>query len=101
MFDFSVVDEAVFAEFGRAATYTPQAGAPVAVTVVLDQPVETAGVGALRGRVPATRIRLRKSEVAAPKRGDSVTIAAQTYKVESAPVLDAEGLVWTVGLEKQ
>lgn len=99
--DFGPMTDAGFRTFGRAAIYTPAGGDPVAVTIILDAPVETVGLGATGARIPGYRAKLRKSEIAAPKRGDQVTSGGLTFKLQAAPTLDAEGLAWALDLEKQ
>ena len=42
------------------------------------------------------RIDIRASDVAAPARGDTVTIGSKVWTVGTPPTADAYGLVWTL-----
>ncbi len=64
--------------FGRQVTYRPAAGAPVAITGILDTGVR------LEESSPGTYavLFLRTSDLpSAPERGDEVEIDGETYKV--------------------
>lgn len=101
MLDTADLDLAVFDEFAEAVTYTPAAGGgPLAVTVILDRGVERSGLGELGTRVGGSVARLRASEVAAPKRGDTLAVGADTFKVMGA-ARDLAGTIWTLDLNKQ
>ena len=96
-----------FRHYGVAATYTPAVGAAVAVRVITTRgATESAGMTRSGFRVAsedqsgALIADLRKSEVAAPKAGDSLTIAGTVYPIKGEPLLDSEGLVWRITLGK-
>jgi len=103
---FAVVPDAAFAAFGAAATYTPPAGSPVDVTVIVRGGSSESGIG--RGRVArAWTADLRSSEVATPVKEATLVIAdceavpgGGTFTVKDFTV-DRPGLVWRLDLAKQ
>lgn len=81
------LDDACLRAFGRQVTYTPQTGAPLMVTGILDagarQEEATPGAYAL--------LFVRAAAFAEPPaRGDEVTVGASVYKVVDLEA-DAEG----------
>ncbi len=88
---------AVMRTFGQAATYYPRFGPAVACTVVLDQALEPRRAGDIEIRVPVRVVRVRKSEIAEPRRDDKIQVGDQLMTIQSAS-LDIEGVMWTVGL---
>ena len=81
------VDEACLRAFGRAVTYTPQAGQAFALTGILDtgaQPEQTAP-----GAYAALFVRAA-AFAQPPARGDEVTVGASVYTVVDIDA-DAEG----------
>lgn len=87
-----------FRTFGEAATYTPPAGEPVAVTVVRRQPSAEVSFGTAGFQGAALEADVRASEVAAPVSGASLVIGDQTFVVAAAPRQDAMGRIWTLPL---
>src|SRR4051812_29036517 len=88
---FSTTDD------GRAATFTPAAGAPAPCTILLDQPQDEIGLGPRGMRDENLQILVRASELAAdPAGGQFSAIAsfAGTFKVRQA-ALDSQGAIWT------
>lgn len=99
----STTDRTIFFntnEFAVAATYTPVAtGIPLAVTVIYNKPIgPVASDFDLGLSVQAHTALLRKDEVAAPKRGDSLDIGSDMLKVASF-ALDNTGEVWELDLD--
>jgi hypothetical protein len=95
--DFTADDDALFEALGSAGVYTPPAGAPVDVVVILDQgdaPVGFPGDGG--ARAPERFVRVRKSEVALPVRNATIVVGAETLKL-GTPELDEAGAVWLIG----
>lgn len=99
---FSTIIDSLFADenLARDAVYTPPAGLPVAVRVILKtaenlQPSFTAS--AVVGEVIAD---LRVSEVAAPAENGVLTVAGKNYVIRNTRI-DREGLVWRCGLSEQ
>lgn len=83
-----------------AATYTPQIGSPVACTVIraVDS-VDDAGRFTSGGTVQDRDVlKVRRSEVPSPARGDSFTIGGTVLLVNEEAQLDVEGLEWTFGV---
>ena len=83
-----------------AATYTPLTGAPVAVKVIraVDS-VDDSGRFSAGGTVHDRNvIHVRKSQIALPVRGASLTIGSDTLIIDEDPQLDVEGLQWTFGV---
>lgn len=87
-------------EFGESATYTPQGGMPVEVTVIVLRPRETAPLGQVGARGPKRLALLRKSEVSNPKRDDQLTVAGETLTLRAKPTLDDTGAVWRLDLSE-
>jgi len=89
--------DAVFAAFGKAATYTPPGGgAATACTVIKDardrEPSGFSGRPILQGTV----IEVRKSEIAAPAKGGAFVVGAENLVIKSDPEAeDPDRLVWT------
>jgi hypothetical protein len=94
---FDDMDDAGFATFGEPATFTPAVGVSAACTVIVDRPIDGGGAGGLGQVKPLVVARLRKSEVAAPKEKDRITIAGTVYELKP-PRLDGLGLVWFLDL---
>lgn len=86
-----------YSVFGVAAVYSPAGGDPVDVTVIVeDRSLDTQDGRSVRHRVSVLSARVRKAEVAALNRGDSISIEDETTTytiVPSAAVSD--GLEWT------
>lgn len=72
-------------------------GAGVSVRIVLKQPDQTINFGVSHVVVPTSVVDVRKSDVAQPKRGDTVVVIATgaTYEITAPPMLDTLHLVWT------
>ncbi len=87
-------------EWGEAATYTPAAGGPVAVTVIFAKAHEFADLAESGINAPAHRALVRASEVASPAPGDSLAIGAQTFTITQADQGEL-GSVWTLWLAEQ
>ncbi len=104
--DFQRGVDAGFRHYGVAATFTPAGGAGVAVTVILRKPeteasFQTAGYRlAAAGQAAALTADIRRTEVAAPAKGDGLTVGGVGYLVVDTPDLDSERLVWTLPLRK-
>lgn len=89
---------AFFADDGRAATYTPPAGAAQACTVLLDGPSEDAGLLGPGRRVRAWSARVRADEIDAPARGATLVVGALTFIVKASRV-DMNGALHLLDLE--
>ena len=76
-----------YTALGDAATYTPQTGQPVSLQVVHDQ----RGADMLDGmgvRSVEHAFYLRKTDVAQPVRGDTITDSTGTYTVDGFQVFN-------------
>ena len=96
----SAADLAVFFDadaFARAAVYIAKSGVLSNVTVILDEPVDEAALGARGVSRRRRSVQLRASEIAEPAAGDVVQLDGAEYQVRSAE-LDIAGAVWTVQL---
>ena len=89
---------AVFAGRGQAASYTPPGGgAAIPCVVIYDAGDRDAASTFGRPFMRAGIIRVRKSELAAPAKGGTFNVDAQTLTVQSDPRADdAERLVWAM-----
>jgi len=93
-------DLAVFfdtGDFGEGATYRPASGPDVLVTVIVDQPTREVQLFGGATRAPAVSVQLRVSEVAQPRKGDSIVIGGTTYAVRDAE-RDPLAAIWRVTL---
>lgn len=87
-----------------AATYqaTPDAPAPlpapVAVRVMTRRPDMTESFGSARAWSETTLVDLPVASVAAPLRGDRITLDGVAYRIQSEPRRDRERLVWSLDL---
>lgn len=89
--------DAVFAAFGRPATYAPDMGTPQPCTVLLNEADETPSFGDTRLIVGGHVVEVRKSEVM-PEEGGTFQVGSQTLKILGEPRSDdPERLVWTCG----
>lgn len=81
---FDTAIDTLFADQNMAvdATYTPDGGAPVSVRVILDHDVDLIGLGFSDITDRRTVIGIRKSEIAAPGRNDTILVGATTYTVD-------------------
>lgn len=86
---------ATYATFGEEAAWTPVAGGgPLPVSVRRREGDEEGRFGRSEAVLPTTFIAVRRSEIAAPAKGDLVAIGADTFKIIAAPQLAARGTQW-------
>ncbi|MFN4229841.1 hypothetical protein [Parvibaculum sp.] len=90
--------DAAFRHMGRDAVYTPAGGEPLNVRVLFTRPDAMADVLGERRFGPSQLIELRKSEVAAPKKGDLIAIDGRTYKLDQPSQPDDRRLKWRAAL---
>lgn len=88
-----------FAAFGEPATYTPAGAAAQSVTVIVSAPDKVIGLGSIGAIVPNVVVDLRVSEVAAPARGDVITVRSVSYTVSTVE-LDSSGTINKLGLDE-
>lgn len=104
---FDTAIDAIFADpnLGEAATYTPPAGAPTSCTVTVRKP-DTAGTLQTTGYQisPAAQdialiAEVRRSEIASPVRGGTLTTGGRTYPVRDVDLHPCR-LTWVLALDK-
>jgi hypothetical protein len=76
------------------------AGAGTTVRVTAVRPDEIVNFGETRIRTGVSRFQLRASQVAVPAENDTLEIAGTVYRVQGAPAIDAERLVWSLDCVK-
>ena len=97
---FATAIDAIYADpnFGVAATYTPQVGSPVAVTLIWTRPDDTVELSGMATRLPKRVGKVRVSQLADPKKGDTLTVGAATFTVGDRH-RDELGLEWSLDLK--
>jgi hypothetical protein len=96
---FAAATDVLFADphLARDAVYRPGgAGDGIAVRVMHRQPDRIEGFGETRIASSTTMLDLRVSEIAGPVAGDTLEVDGRTVVVQGTPLLDAEGLVWSL-----
>ncbi len=93
---FAVAINTLFADpnIGAAATYTPDGGSAVSCRVIWranDANFDPYATGMVN---PVKLAEVRKSEVASPAEGDTLTVAGSTYTVAAVREPDPLGLTW-------
>ena len=96
---FAAATDVLFADphLARDAVYRPAgAGDGIPVRVMRRQPDRIESFGETRLASSTTTLDLRASEVGEPAAGDTLDLDGRTVVVQGTPILDAEGLVYTV-----
>ena len=96
---FAAATDVLFADphLARDAVYRPAgAGDGILVRVMCHQPDRIEGFGDTRLASSTTVLDVRVSEVAEPAASDTLEVDGRTVVVQGTPLLDAEGLVWTL-----
>ena len=96
---FAAATDVLFADphLARDAVYRPAgAGDGIPVRVMLRRPDQIESFGETRLASSTTMLDLRSSEVAEPAAGDTLELEGRTVVVQGTPLLDAEGLVWSL-----
>ena len=96
---FKAATDVLFADphLARDAVYrSAGAGDGVPVRVMLRGPDRIENFGETRIASSTTMLDLRSSEVAEPAAGDTLALDGSTIVVQGTPLLDAEGLVYTL-----
>lgn len=85
-------------EFGQAASYTPPGGGgATACTVLIDAADREVDMAQGRGLLEARVLDVRAAEIAAPAKGGTFTVGAQTLTVIEHPqARDPDRLIWTM-----
>ena len=96
---FTAATDVLFADphLARDAVYRPAgAGGGIPVRVMLRRPDRIESFGETRLASSTTTLDVRASEVAEPEAGDILDLDGRTVVVQGTPILDAEGLVYTI-----
>ena len=96
---FAAATDVLFADphLARDAVYRPAgAGDGIPVRVMLRRPDRIESFGETRIASSTTMLDVRAGEVSAPAAGDTLDLDGRTVVVQGTPILDAEGLVYTV-----
>jgi hypothetical protein len=96
---FAATTDVLFADphLARDAVYRPAgAGDGIPVRVMLRRPDRIESFGETRLASSTTMLDVRASEVAEPAAGDTLSLDGRTVVVQGTPLLDAEGLVWSL-----
>lgn len=96
---FAAATDVIFADphLARNAVYRPGGvGDGIPVRVMRRQPDRIEGLGETRIASSTAILDVRVSEVAEPAAGDTLELEGRTVVVQGTPLLDAEGLVWTL-----
>jgi hypothetical protein len=96
---FALALDALFSAPGsKEVTYYPKDGPGRAgVRVIFGQPDKAVGFGEQQIIEGTNVFEIRVSDVSMPAKGDIVVIGDVTYKLLGEPMLDVEGLTWTIG----
>lgn len=106
---FAAMADTLFADphLASDAIYTPPpapGGETVAVRLMTRTPDANAGLGAAGFRFSveeqgiALVADLRRSDVATPHKGGTLTIGERHYQIAAEPELDPAGLIWSLNL---
>jgi hypothetical protein len=96
---FAAATDVLFADphLARNAVYRPSgAGDGIPVRVMLRRPDRIESFGETRLASSTTMLDVRVSEIAEPEAGDTLEVDGRTVVVQGTPLLDAEGLVWSL-----
>ena len=96
---FAAATNVLFADphLARDAVYRPGGvGDGIPVRVMRRQPDRIEGFGDTRIASSTTTLDVRVSEVPEPRPGDTLDLDGRAVVVQGAPLLDTEGLVWTL-----
>lgn len=88
--------DSLFSKLGMAATYQPEIGDGLLVTVVPRRPDEVVGLGETGIATEVTLFDLRVSKVEEPKAGDVIEYDGTSYRITGTPRRDIHRLIWTV-----
>ncbi|MCC2650754.1 MAG: hypothetical protein K0R61_1181 [Microvirga sp.] len=92
--------EALFAQAGEQAEYTPPDGWAETITVLVDNPDYEADLG---GQVVARQglhVKVRKTELPAPVKGAELLYNDMTYSVRDPRDADTRGILWLLPLSR-
>jgi hypothetical protein len=81
------------------ATYSPPGGEDASIRVIRSQPSADTGPTDSRIVVDENTFDIRRSQVAKPARGATITVGDDVFRINGAPMLDHEGMTWTCPTE--
>ena len=90
IFDTAIDTLFTNSDLSVGATYSPVAGGSSSVRVIIQEGVDLVSVGASDLADRRTVIGIRKSEVAAPVKNDTILVGVTTYTVDV--IVDDDGL---------
>ena len=96
---FAVAIDALFADPNLAVGTIYRAGGAdpaVPVRVILRRPDRVGEFGDARIVAETTVFDVRVADIAQPAAGDTIEMDGTVYRIEGAPLRDAERLVWTI-----
>jgi hypothetical protein len=96
---FAAATDVLFADphLARDAVYQPSgSGDGIPVRVMLRRPDRIESFGETRLASSTTMLDLRANEIPEPAAGDTLALDGRTVVVQGTPLLDAEGLVWSL-----
>ena len=96
---FAAATDVLFADphLARDAVYrSAGAGDGIPVRVMLRRPDRIESFGGTRLASSTTMLDVRTREVSAPAAGDTLQLDGRMVVVQGTPLLDAEGLVWSL-----
>jgi hypothetical protein len=99
---FQLANDSISADqnVGVDAVYTPALGSPVGVRLVWEAPDESVSLGGnMTSRLAKTTARVRVSQVADPKKGDTIEVEGTTYTIGNRHK-DDTGLDWLLDLKQ-
>lgn len=87
---------------GEDAVYTAPDGATTNIRAIVTQPDEVVGAGPqVRVLLETTLFEVRRSELASPAKGGTITFDEAVYTIDRKPELrDGLRLVWTLDVRK-
>ena len=92
----------IFTVLGEAATYSPQGGSPTSITVIPVRDTAVIELGHTSVTAGKSLFEVRVSEVATPKRDDTITFGGTVHKVAGEPMYrDPRRLIWNLDTIEQ
>jgi len=81
----------------RGALYRPGGeGEAIPVRVITSRPDRVEDFGETRLASSSLVLDLRRGDIAEPAEGDMIELDGESFMVQGTPLLDGEGLVWTL-----
>lgn len=87
---------ATFAAFGEEILYRPAGSAERSIRAIVRKPDTIVGVYDTRISTATMLMEVRASDIAAPRRGDTILYQSTSYEVQGTPQADVQRLVWSL-----